>query len=159
MSGIVFFLILLTIGYVVGSRVERRHYKSIIDREGEANAPLVFSARTPPTDTQYAEVGLVTGSVVISVDYFKVIAAKLRGLVGGRIGAYESLIDRARREAVLRMKEEARIKNANMIFGTRFETASISKGRGRGVSSVEILAYGTAYNAELDLAPISQEST
>jgi len=144
-TGLIIFLLLLFTGYVIGSRVEKSHYESIIKRERLPNAPLTFAARTLPTDSEFRPVGLVSGSVCISVDYFKVIAAKLRGLVGGRINAYESLLDRARREAVLRMKEDARRKNAVAIFGTRFETASISKGRGKSIGSVEVLVYGTGY--------------
>jgi len=145
MTGLIIFLVLLGIGYIVGSRVEKNHYKSIIEREQQSDAPLTFAARTLPSDSNYSTIGLVSGSVVISVDYFKVIAAKLRSLVGGRIDSYESLIDRARREAVLRMKADAYQKNADAIFGTRFETASISKGRGKSIGSVEVLVYGTAY--------------
>jgi len=144
-TGLIIFLLLLFIGYVIGSRVEKNHYKSIIERERQSDAPLTFAARTLPTESDFSPLGLVSGSVVISVDYFKVIAAKLRGLVGGRIGAYESLLDRARREAVLRMKDDARRKKADAVFGTRFETASISKGRAKSIGSVEVLVYGTAY--------------
>jgi uncharacterized protein YbjQ (UPF0145 family) len=47
----------------------------------------------------------VSGSVVVSVDYFKRFLAGLRTLVGGRVTSYETLLDRARREAILRCKE------------------------------------------------------
>ncbi len=147
MTGLIVFIILLIVGYITGTLVERRHYNSIIARERSDSTPLVFSARTIPDDADYTEVGLVSGSVVISVDYFKSISARLRAIAGGRIGGYESLIDRARREAVLRMKKDARTKNASMIFGVRFETASISKGRGRSIGSVEVLAYGSGVRA------------
>ena len=43
---------------------------------------------------------LVAGSVVISEDYFKRIVSSLQSLFGGRLRSYESLVDRARREAV-----------------------------------------------------------
>ena len=46
--------------------------------------------------------------VVISLDHFKRFLAGLRALVGGRIRSYETLLDRARREALMRMKEAAR---------------------------------------------------
>ena len=48
-------------------------------------------------------------------------------MFGGRVSAYETLVDRARREAILRMKEEA--KGADIILNMRLETSSISKGR------------------------------
>lgn len=147
MTGIIIFLVLLTTGYITGTMIERRHYKSIIAREQQNTTPLVFSAKTLPVEGHFTEIGLVSGSTVISVDYFKSVSARLRAIAGGRIGGFESLIDRARREAVLRMKQDAKQKNATMIFGVRFETASISKGSGRSIGSVEVLAYGSAVQA------------
>jgi uncharacterized protein YbjQ (UPF0145 family) len=87
---------------------------------------------------------MVCGNVVISVDYFKTVVAGLRNLVGGNITAYESLLDRARREAVLRMQQEARAGGAQIIINTKFETSRVSGSAGRGIGSVEVLAYGTA---------------
>ena len=85
---------------------------------------------------------LVLGSVVISVDYFKRILAALRNIFGGPVQSYETLVDRARREAVLRMKESCI--NADQIINLRIETSSISKGGRNTIGSVEVLAYGTA---------------
>ena len=86
-----------------------------------------------------------SGNVVISVDYFKRFVAGLRNLVGGRITTYETLLDRARREAILRMKEQAHGLGGYIVFNVKLETASISKGRKNTVGSVEVLAYGTAF--------------
>jgi uncharacterized protein YbjQ (UPF0145 family) len=68
----------------------------------------------------------------------------LRSIVGGRVTAYETLLDRARREAILRMKQEAKAMNADRIFNIKLETASISKNASGNIGSVEVLAYGTA---------------
>ena len=54
----------------------------------------------------------------------------------------KTLIDRARREAVLRMKESC--PEADLVINLRLETSSITKGRGKQIGSVEVLAYGTA---------------
>ena len=88
--------------------------------------------------------GLVMGNAVISADYFKPFLASLRKIFGGRLGAYESLVERARREAILRMKAEARARGAAMVFNVKLETSRVFKGRRRSVLSVEVLAYGTA---------------
>jgi uncharacterized protein YbjQ (UPF0145 family) len=89
---------------------------------------------------------LVTGSVVVSVDYFKRFLAGLRGLVGGEVKSYGTLLDRARREAVLRMKEEAIRKGYDAIVNVRLETSRLASGRrdGKGTAGVEMLAFGTA---------------
>jgi uncharacterized protein YbjQ (UPF0145 family) len=77
-------------------------------------------------------------------DYFKRFLASLRNIFGGRVQSYESLLDRARREAILRMKAEARALGADMVFNIKLETASIYKGKRNTIGAVEVLAYGTA---------------
>ena len=136
---------LIALGYFAGSYAERRHYRSIREREERfLTLPAVsFRLLTEPERAERAR--LVAGSAVISVDYFKRVLAGLRSIVGGRIKSYESLLDRARREALLRLKEQAR--DADEIVNLRIETTSISKGstnRNQSVSTVEALAYGTA---------------
>jgi uncharacterized protein YbjQ (UPF0145 family) len=85
----------------------------------------------------------VAGSVVISYDHFKRFLAGLRMIFGGEVKSYVSLLDRGRREAVLRMK--AKCPDADLIVNLRVETSSISKGgRRRGLGAVEVFAYGTA---------------
>jgi uncharacterized protein YbjQ (UPF0145 family) len=139
------FLALVVIGYFAGSAVEKKHYRSIREREKALmNLPAVTFKTPPYADEEIAESGLVSGSAVISTDYFKSFLAALRKIFGGRLRTYESLLDRARREALLRMKAAAG--DADMIVNVRLETAPIggkenAKG---GVMSVEVLAYGTA---------------
>ena len=143
MYDLIIFLVLLLLGYVFGQRAEKRHFRSIIEREKQLRDILVFSERRIP-DEDKLDGTLVCGSVVVSVDFFKRFVAGLRTLVGGRVSAYESLLERARREAILRMKEEARRTGAKSVWNTRLETASIYKGAQQSIGAVEVLAYGTA---------------
>lgn len=138
---LIFFLIL---GYGFGRLAEGRHYRSIRRREEAFSDLIVVCCKTLPERLPAGGSRMVRGSVVVSVDYFKRFVARLRMIFGGRVHTYESLIDRGRREALLRMQAEARKLGATMIFNTRFETSSISKGRRRSVGCVEVLAYGTA---------------
>lgn len=147
MFDLVLILSLLTIGYFFGSSLERRHFRSILKRENELRDVHTFSTRHLPPDAQ-GDAALVAGNVVISIDYFKKISAGLRGLIGGRVSAYESLVERARREAVLRMKLEAKQRGASSIWNVKLETSSITKGNDDRVVSVEVLAYGTALNPQ-----------
>ncbi len=137
-------ILLLILGFSVGSFRERRHYRSIIAREDQFRDLPIFSTRHAPELNPAPGVELVIGSAVISIDYFKRFLAGLRKIFGGRIVAYESLVDRARREALLRMREAARAMGAAYVFNVRMETASISKGANNAIGSVEVVAYGTA---------------
>ncbi|MBS4019650.1 YbjQ family protein [Azonexus hydrophilus] len=143
MYDLILFLVLLLLGYVFGQRAEKRHFKSIIEREQTLRDILVFSERRIPDEDQLEGI-LVSGNVVISVDFFKRFVAGLRNLVGGRVSSYESLLERARREAILRMKDAARRKGATAVWNLRLETASIYKGAQNAVGAVEVVAYGTA---------------
>ncbi|WP_221800577.1 YbjQ family protein [Oceanobacter mangrovi] len=144
MEQLIFFLVLLALGYIFGRRAEARHYRSIHEREELLRQLVVLPNRVPPTEFRHHDSQLVSGSVVISVDYFKTVVAGLRNLVGGRIGAYESLLDRGRREAILRMQEEAQVLGATAIMNLRVETSRIGQNARQGLGSVEMLAYGTA---------------
>ena len=138
------FTLLLGFGFIFGRRAEAKHYKSIFAREEALRSLVVSTDRFPPIEFMNHHSGLVSGNVVISVDYFKVVSAGLRGIVGGRIRSYETLLDRARREALLRMQEQARAAGAEAIINTKLETSRISGNSNKGVGSVEVLAYGTA---------------
>jgi len=78
--------------------------------------------------------------------YFKRFLATLRALVGGRIKAYEPLLDRARREALLRMTEAAVSGGYDAVLNVRLETSRLASARqdGKGTAGVEMLAFGTA---------------
>ena len=143
---LIIFLGLLLLGYISGSWAEKRHYRSIQQREKELLKMAVVTAEGsfPPGKVRNSE--LVIGSAVISIDYFKRLLAVLRNIFGGRVKSYESLVDRARREAILRMKEAARKQGASMVINMRLETSTIgrSANQKKQIGSVEAIAYGTA---------------
>lgn len=139
----IIFITLLSMGYFFGNYAEKKHYQSIIEREKlYMHLPATSSKKPIGQLPPVRDSKLVTGSVVISIDYFKRIAAGLRNFFGGSIASYETLVDRARREAILRMKESC--PNATQLINLRIETSSITKGAKQQIGSVEVLAYGTA---------------
>jgi len=141
---LIIFLFLIGLGYFSGTWIEKKHYKSIMEREKKYLKTMVFSSKKfNLSNYNIVSSTLVYGNVVISIDYFKRILAGLKNFFGGKVTPYESLLDRARREAILRMKEMN--PQASLIINSRIETASISKNTRKGsVGSIEALAYGTA---------------
>ncbi|QJR14759.1 YbjQ family protein [Usitatibacter palustris] len=137
------FLFLLALGFGVGRFLEANHYASIRQRETAYASVLLFGSRFPPDMATRQDCQLVTGHVVISSDYFKKFVFGLRSFIGGRSRGYETLLDRGRREATLRMKTEARRLGSKLIVNVKYESTSISGNRG-AVPAFEILAYGTA---------------
>lgn len=134
---------LLSLGFVFGRLAERRHFKSINEREREFIDLVTTSSKRPVGPlANVINAHLVTGSAVISVDYFKRLVAGLRNIFGGNVQSYETLVDRARREAVLRLKQSC--SDATQIINLRIETSSITKGKKGQIGSVEVFAYATA---------------
>ena len=90
----------------------------------------------------------MTGEVVIAGDYFKNFVASIKGIFGGRLTSFESILDRGRREAILRMREKAL--NANCIVNTRIEMIILNESFGKkdSVPQCAIIAYGTAITYE-----------
>lgn len=136
------FLTLLLIGFIFGRINEANHFREL-DRREKALAFITTTNRKSIPD-EYERSEFVTGNVVISIDYFKRIAAAFRAFFGGRINSYTSLIERARREAVLRMKEKAHEEGSSHVINVRLETSSVFQNAQTGRGSLEVLAYGTA---------------
>jgi Uncharacterized conserved protein len=143
MTQLIILCIFLALGYYFGSLAEKKHYRSILEREDLLNSLPALASKMPPVDGRYQQV-MVVGNTVVANDYFKSFVARLQGIFGGRLTTYETMIDRARRESLLRMKEEAQDIDAAYVFNVKYETSSISGRQGKGVGSVEVLAYGTA---------------
>ena len=146
METIVVFVVLIVIGLIVGRQNERKHFRELAANEDSLRDIAASSGRGAADASTFRSGTLVVGSVVIAEDYFKRVAASLESLVGGNIRSYESLLERGRREAIVRMKQEARRLGATEVVTVRLETASLSEdwsGR-RPMFSAEFIAYGTA---------------
>lgn len=135
---LILFVVMIGAGYFSGTHIEKKHYQSIRDREAQTRHLPVVTAKSFLADGREIEKSyMVQGNVVVTTDFFKLFLAGLRNLFGGRLSAYETLLDRARREAVLRLKEMAC--GADIVLNMRLDTTFIT-----GNGTVEVLAYGTA---------------
>ena len=136
---------LIGLGYLVGHVREVRHFQSLDERQAELSDILLTDLRQIPAPESVADARMVMGEVVIATDYFKSFASKLRNLVGGEMRSLETLVRRARREALLRMLENARRMGATEVHNIRLETSNVTRRQGKQASfSAEMLAFGTA---------------
>ena len=134
-------VILFVVGWFFGARHERQHLARLAISEKELGHIIVSTERFyRPTLAVDSQGELVLGSVVIAQDYFKMVIARVLNIFGKNLTTYETLLDRARREAVVRMRTQAQAKGYNHIYGLRFEVSNINQ---LG-SMVEAIAYGTA---------------
>jgi uncharacterized protein YbjQ (UPF0145 family) len=144
---------LIIVGYIFGSLDQKSHYRSIEQREAQYRDILVFNEKQPPAEFEGQKFALVCGSVVMGSDFFRQFIAGLKALFGGRLNSFEAMLDRGRREAILRMKAEARRMGAQAVFNVRLETSTLTYShnegnRKAGLACVELVAYGTAWCAQ-----------
>ena len=138
-------IILLILGFSVGGWVERAHLRRLDRREKALRHVFVTDLKTLPAGCAAQPCGLVTGEVVVASDYFKTFAAGLRKILGGELRTYDSLLTRARREALVRVMEAAHAMGANHVINVRLTTSNISGiQRRKAAAMVEVCAYGTA---------------
>ncbi len=146
---LIFTAVPLFIWYKIGKYFENKHYESIRKREMQLIELAFTPSDTLDPSRRVEAMSLVTGQVVIGSDPFKRYIANLVNIVGGRIAVFEAPIDRARREAVLRMKEQAVRMQADEVVNFRMETSSICGGKSQQpMGIVEVIAYGTAVRYE-----------
>ncbi len=138
--------IMLLAAWIAGGILERRHLNKLLLLESGSRGVLAITIEDLPPDWHVESSELVMGNVVISQDYFKLFAASIKGIFGGNIRVLEPLLERARREALMRMKGVAHARGYDTIINVRIETATLASARrdGKGTAGVEILAFGTA---------------
>jgi uncharacterized protein YbjQ (UPF0145 family) len=130
-------LVLFCIGFAFGRYYERKHLRELEENE-KRFAHIRLDTNKFQTSERTGQ--FVSSNVVISHDYFKYIIASIQNFFGGRLTTYESVVDRARREAVVRLKREAEKMGSTHIMGLRLSTTEMGMEGGM----VEVFAYGTA---------------
>ena len=86
----------------------------------------------------YEVLGIVEGSTIQSKNMFTDFGQGLKGIVGGELKGYTSMMEKARAQATQRMVDQAVSMGADAIIGVRFTTSAIMQ------QAAEVLAYGTA---------------
>jgi uncharacterized protein YbjQ (UPF0145 family) len=84
--------------------------------------------------------GIVTGETIIGANAFKDFFAGIRDIIGGRSGAYEKVLRKAKDSSIDEMMERARALGANAIVGIDLDYETI----GQGGSMLMVTASGTA---------------
>jgi uncharacterized protein YbjQ (UPF0145 family) len=84
--------------------------------------------------------GLVTGEAILGANIFKDLFAGIRDIVGGRSGAYEQELAKARTIALDEMAVAATALGADAIVGVDLDYETV----GQGGSMLMVTASGTA---------------
>jgi uncharacterized protein YbjQ (UPF0145 family) len=84
--------------------------------------------------------GVVTGEVIVGANLFRDLFASVRDIVGGRSGAYEDVLSRAREEAMTEIRQRAVTLGANAVVGIDLDYEVL----GSSGSMLMVSASGTA---------------
>ena len=105
----------------------------------------MIKTTTPSIDgrevTQY--LGVVVGEAILGANIFKDIFGAVRDIVGGRAGAYEAELGRARDIAFDEMEDEAKMLGADAIVGIDLDYEVIGRKNGMLMVSVSGTAVKT----------------
>lgn len=82
--------------------------------------------------------GIAKGSTIQTVNAIKDFGAGLKTLIGGELGNYNEMMEKARDLATLRMVEQAEKMGADAIVCVRYASSAIMQ------NAAEVMAYGTA---------------
>ena len=85
--------------------------------------------------------GIVTGEAILGANIFRDVFAGIRDIVGGRAGAYEKELARARTTALGEMEERAADMGANAVVGVDLDYEVIN-------NMLMVSASGTAVIVE-----------
>jgi uncharacterized protein YbjQ (UPF0145 family) len=86
--------------------------------------------------------GIVTGEAILGANLFRDLFAGIRDIVGGRSGAYEQEMRRAREIALQEMQDIAAHLGADAVIGVDLDYETIQVGQGGGM--LMVTASGTA---------------
>lgn len=87
-----------------------------------------------------AYLGIVFGEAIVGANLFRDLFASIRDIVGGRSGAYEAELRRARELALQELAEEARRLGADAVVGIDVDYEVL----GGNNSMLMVIASGTA---------------
>lgn len=84
--------------------------------------------------------GIVSGETIIGANVFRDLFASIRDIVGGRSGAYEEVLRKAKETALLEMQQQAAALGANAVIGVDLDYETV----GGSGSMLMVTATGTA---------------
>lgn len=141
-------LILFFVPMITGQIIERKHLKELTEREAKIRNKVIVHNRKSPIMTRPARMTLVAGEVCIGADRFKTWLAGFRQLVGGKMKSLSPVVERARREALLRALETAAEQGYTEVGNIRYSTANLKwNAHNQKELLISVMVYGTAYAA------------
>jgi uncharacterized protein YbjQ (UPF0145 family) len=110
----------------------------------------ILASTTQHIDGYHASryLGVVRGVKVFQPTIGESFRAGFKGIIGGNIGAYTEMCEKARQQAYDQLLARSTALGANAVLGLHFDSSSFSLGSSE--MGTEVICYGTAVYLEAD---------
>ncbi len=106
---------------------------------------MLLSTTSTLEGRQIQYLGIVSGEAILGANVFRDFFAKITDIVGGRSGAYEAELRKAKAIAMGEIQEQAKQMGANAVIGIDIDYETIQVGSGGSMLMVSV--SGTAVGA------------
>ncbi|MFV3129655.1 heavy metal-binding domain-containing protein [Niveispirillum sp. KHB5.9] len=136
---------------ILGAWIERRHDRRLTEMEAATACVRVFNGKPPKGVTGRPQ--MVQACVVMAPAPLGRLAVLYRRIVGGRIPTRQRDMQRTRRLALMRLRQQAQAAGAGVLAGVEFCQIGLDRGR------LALIATGTALvGSEPGAAPLVAEA-
>jgi uncharacterized protein YbjQ (UPF0145 family) len=137
--------LLVTVGpllfsWIFGNIYQKKKQEELGVRVKAFGTDNLTTLKTPPA--QVSASGLLTANIIMSVSWWQRLVGGLKTIFGGQVETWDRVLAWARKEALQRLREQARAKGFDNVINVRLDTSEIQSSKGRN-TAIEILAYGT----------------
>lgn len=151
-------LLFLAVAFFAGNFIGSRHEKRLAERQKTVSHIRTTDLNRFNNPDHAILANLFTAEVTLGIDHFRGFLGSLKNIFGGEVRSYQKTLDRARREALMQVVEQAHQAGYNAVANIRLEFVDISGKANmvRRASMVTIIAYGTGYQTR---NPLSGDQT
>ena len=149
---IVFPVMLLAFAWIVGRVTAARHEADLSRRQTAVAHILVHdTGRLVDAVPGPNPPAMITSELTLGIDHFRGFLGQWKSLFGGDVRSYQVVFDRARREVMTRLLEQALARRYNAVANVRIDFADIggSSTAPRKAAQVSVMAAGTADHTRL----------
>jgi len=130
----------LLFSWIFGNIYQKKKQEELGVRVKAFGTDNLTTLKTPPA--QVSASGLLSANIIMSVSWWQKLVGGLKTIFGGQVETWDRVLAWARKEALQRLREQARAKGFDNVINVRLDTSEIQSSKGRN-TAIEILAYGT----------------
>ena len=130
----------LLFSWIFGNIYQKKKQEELGVRVKAFGTDNLTTLKTPPA--QVSASGLLSANIIMSVSWWQKLVGGLKTIFGGQVETWDRVLAWARKEALQRLREQARAKGFDNVINVRLDTSEFQSSKGRN-TAIEILAYGT----------------